>query len=153
MVHPNYVSSEPHSIIARLDGAGPPIAHSSQQISAIARPSCRDVKRAVIERTVEQVFGVAHCDLRRSTRGRAKVARARQVAMYLAHVVCGMTLTDVGRLFDRDRTTVSHACSVIEDERDNQAFDRVLELLEMAVLALLRPRALRDGLVPGAMVQ
>jgi len=96
--------------------------------------------RVVIEQSVAQVFGVAGGDLRRATRGRAKVARARQVAMYLAHVACGMSLTDVGRLFSRDRTTVSHACSVVEDGRDDATFDRVLELLELAVVSLLRPR-------------
>jgi chromosomal replication initiation ATPase DnaA len=55
------------------------------------------VPREAIEQAVVQVFGVGQEDLRRITRGRAKVALARQVAMYLAHVVCGLTLTDTGR--------------------------------------------------------
>lgn len=97
-------------------------------------------ERLVIEETVAHVFGVEGCDLRRATRGRAKVARARQVAMYLAHVACGMSLTEVGRTFARDRTTVSHACGVIEDGRDDPTFDRVLELLENAVNAMLNAR-------------
>lgn len=97
-------------------------------------------ERRVIEEAVGQVFGVDGGDLRRATRGRAKVARARQVAMYLAHVACGMSLTDVGRTFARDRTTVSHACGVIEDGRDDPTFDRVLELLEQVVRALLVAR-------------
>ena len=46
-------------------------------------------------------------DLRKRTRGRADTAFARQVAMYLAHVAYGLTLSDVGRVFERDRTTVS----------------------------------------------
>lgn len=97
----------------------------------------RGGERVVIEQTVAQVFGVEGGDLRRATRGRAKVARARQVAMYLAHVVCGLSLTEVGRVFARDRTTVSHACSVIEDGRDDPNFDRVLDLLESVLNALL----------------
>ncbi len=97
-------------------------------------------ERLVIEETVAQVFGVEGGDLRRATRGRAKVARARQVAMYLAHIACGMSLTEVGRTFARDRTTVSHACGVIEDGRDDPTFDRVLELLEQVVQALLQAR-------------
>ncbi len=83
-----------------------------------------------------QVFGIAGHDLRRTTRGRANVALARQVAMYLAHVGCGLSLTEAGRLFGRDRTTVAHACGVIEDRRDDPAFDRALDLLEWAVPAL-----------------
>lgn len=110
------------------------------------------IERLVIEQTVAQVFGVANCDLRRSTRGRAHVARARQVGMYLAHVACGLSLTDVGRVFERDRTTVSHACGVVEDERDDPTFDRVLELLERAVIALLRPRHV-ETVRTGALVQ
>jgi chromosomal replication initiation ATPase DnaA len=79
---------------------------------------------------------VASTDLRGSTRGRAKVALARQVAMYLAHVGCGLSLTETGRLFGRDRTTVAHACGVIEDRRDDPLFDRALDLLEWALPSL-----------------
>jgi chromosomal replication initiation ATPase DnaA len=89
-----------------------------------------------IEQAVVQVFGVGREDLRRMSRGRARVALARQVAMYLAHVSCGLTLTDTGKLFGRDRTTVAHACGVIEDRRDDPLFDRALDLLEWAVPAL-----------------
>jgi chromosomal replication initiation ATPase DnaA len=89
-----------------------------------------------IEQAVVQVFGVGRDDLRRLSRGRARVALARQVAMYLAHVTCGLTLTDTGKLFGRDRTTVSHACGVVEDRRDDPLFDRALDLLEWAVPAL-----------------
>jgi chromosomal replication initiation ATPase DnaA len=92
--------------------------------------------REAIEHAVSQVFGIAGRDLRRSTRGRANVALARQVAMYIAHVGCGLSLTQTGRLFDRDRTTVAHACGVIEDRRDDPMFDRVLDLLEWAVPVL-----------------
>ncbi len=95
-----------------------------------------NVPREAIEQAVIQVFGIAYKDLRRTTRGRAKVALARQVAMYLAHVGCGLSLTATGRLFERDRTTVAHACGVIEDRRDDPIFDRALDLLEWAVPAL-----------------
>jgi Bacterial dnaA protein helix-turn-helix len=90
----------------------------------------------VIEQAVTRVFGVDQGDLRRVTRGRARVALARQVAMYLAHVACGLSLTETGRLFGRDRTTVAHACCVVEDRRDDPVFDRALDLLEWAVPSL-----------------
>jgi hypothetical protein len=45
-------------------------------------------------------------------------------------------------LFGRDRTTVAHACLIVEDRRDDPVFDRILELLEWAVPVMaLRPRA------------
>lgn len=89
--------------------------------------------RKVIEFAVTRVFDVEQAQLAAFSRGVARAAHARQVAMYLAHVACRMSLTDVGRMFGRDRTTVAHACAVIEDERDDPVFDRALDLLEWAV--------------------
>lgn len=68
-----------------------------------------------------------------SSRRRAGVARARQLAMYLAHVVLSHSLTAVGEAFGRDRTTVSHACALIEDMRDDPAFDAAVSRLESAL--------------------
>jgi chromosomal replication initiation ATPase DnaA len=109
-----------------------------QRRFAPAAQGCRRtlIPREAIEQAVVQVFGVGHDDLHRMSRGRARIALARQVAMYLAHVACGLSLTDTGRLFGRDRTTVAHACGVIEDRRDDPLFDRALDLLEWAVPSL-----------------
>jgi chromosomal replication initiation ATPase DnaA len=105
--------------------------------SAHAAPARTDAaERSAIEYAVTQVFGVGAGELGRATRGEAKVALARQVAMYLAHVGRGHSFTAVGRQFARDRTTVAHACGVIEDRRDDPVFDRTLELLEQVVHAL-----------------
>lgn len=83
----------------------------------------------LVETLVERVYRVDHQRLHSRQRGTADVALARQVAMYLAHVACGIGLADVGRAFGRDRTTVSHACGVVEEHRDDPAFDATLELL------------------------
>lgn len=64
------------------------------------------------------------------SRGRLAVARARQIAMYLAHVMLGRSLTDIGLAFGRDRTTVSYACGLIEDMRDDRGFDEEICALE-----------------------
>jgi len=84
----------------------------------------------MLEQAVSRVFMVASAELWSGTRGRPHVAFARQVAMYLAHVAWGLTLTEVGHVFARDRTTVAHACGLIEDSRDDPTLDRSLELLE-----------------------
>jgi hypothetical protein len=96
--------------------------------------------KLVIEHTVMCVFAVETRDLQQAQRVRKNVALARQTAMYLAHVACSLSLTEVGVLFDRDRTTVAHACAIVEDRRDDANFDLTLELLERAILALHRPR-------------
>jgi chromosomal replication initiation ATPase DnaA len=94
--------------------------------------------RQILEQAISRVFMVAGPDLWSDTRGRPRAAFARQVAMYLAHVSCGLTMTEVGHIFARDRTTVAHACGLVEDRRDDPSFDRSLELLE-GVLRLLSP--------------
>ncbi|MGQ3676075.1 helix-turn-helix domain-containing protein [Xanthobacter sp. TB0139] len=65
-----------------------------------------------------------------SHRCAAPVARARQLAMYVAHVGLGISQADVARAFARDRSTVAHACRRIEDLRENDAFDGRVSLLE-----------------------
>ncbi|MBU2531755.1 MAG: chromosomal replication initiator DnaA [Alphaproteobacteria bacterium] len=76
--------------------------------------------------------------LAQPNRGPSKVAFARHVAMYLAHVACGLSLTAVGRLFKRDRTTVSYACRRIEDMRDRPQYDRAIGMMENTVRAIVR---------------
>ena len=82
-------------------------------------------------RVVGRAMGVAESDLRGENRDRQEVAFARQVSMYLAHVAYQLSYTEVARSFGRDRTTVHHACAVIEDAReDGSAFDVLLDTLE-----------------------
>src|SRR5690606_14561734 len=83
------------------------------------------------------VFDVEAGALWRATRGVRSIASARQAAMYLAHVSCGMTLTEVGEMFGRDRTTVAHGCLRVEYRRDDPAFDRAMDLLGWALPTLV----------------
>jgi chromosomal replication initiation ATPase DnaA len=69
------------------------------------------------------------------TRCGAAVAEARQLAMYLVHVLLSRTYAEVGALFGRDRTTVSHACAHIEDLREAPEFDAEVARLEAALTA------------------
>lgn len=77
--------------------------------------------------------------LTHKSRCRAQAARARQIAMYLSHVILGRSLTEIGDAFGRDRTTVSYACALIEDMRDDAMFDEEVQQLEQ------RLETLRDG--------
>jgi chromosomal replication initiation ATPase DnaA len=91
--------------------------------------------REVLEHAVAAAFGVSREDLMARTRREAPIAFARQVAMYLAHVGYSLTFTQIGELFRRDRTTVAHACSLVEDMRDDAALDFTLNALEAAIRA------------------
>ena len=75
-------------------------------------------------------FSVPVRELFAETRRAPAAAFARQSAMYLAHVAFGLSFTEVGRAFGRDRTTAAYACRLIEERRDDPALDAVLGLLE-----------------------
>ncbi|MEM6382542.1 MAG: DUF6456 domain-containing protein [Pseudomonadota bacterium] len=94
----------------------------------------------MVEAYVAYVFRVQHEAIRSRSRGKAGVARARQVAMYLCHTALGFSLTQVGKLFERDRTTVGHACRLVEDLRDQSAFDTLIQCLERALQQQLKLR-------------
>lgn len=93
--------------------------------------------RLAIDIAISNVFGIESEGLWHGKRGVRDVAEARQVAMYLAHVSCGMTLTEVGAMFGRDRTTVAHACLKVECRRDDPSFDRALDVLGWALPTLV----------------
>ena len=89
--------------------------------------------RQTVECFTSSIFAISPCEIRAKSRGRRNVAFARQVAMYLTHVAAGLPMVEVGRLFARDRSTVAHACTVVEDRRDDPVFDRSLDVLEVAL--------------------
>ena len=87
--------------------------------------------------------GVPKSEMRLATRGTAKAARARQVAMYLAYVAWGWTMARVGAAFGRDRTTAGYACKLVEELRDERGFDRMLDQLEACLKDAPMPRAVK----------
>jgi chromosomal replication initiation ATPase DnaA len=78
-------------------------------------------------------------DLWGLTRGKPPVAFARQVAMYLTRVSCGLSFTEIGHVFARDRTTVAHACELVEERREDPILDSALDHLERAFRLLMFP--------------
>jgi len=90
---------------------------------------------ASVFRAVEAAFDVGHDALCARTRGRHDVAFARQAGMYLARVALGLTFSDAGKLFGRDRTTAAHACRIVEDLRDDPTFDALLLKMERDILS------------------
>ena len=104
------------------------------------------MRRAAIEALVAAAFAVPLIELRAASRRGAPIAFARQSAMYLAHVVLGLTYSEVGRAFGRDRTTAAHACQIVEERRDDPRIDILLSRLEGACLSLVeRPREIGEG--------
>ncbi len=76
------------------------------------------------------MFGVSGTELRSPLRCRREVARVRQIGMYVAHTAFGLAMRDVAAGFARDRTTVMHACHLMEDMRDDTGFDAIVSTFE-----------------------
>lgn len=91
-------------------------------------------------------FNVSGQDLRQPGRSTEQVARVRQIAMYLAHVMLGLSMADVGKGFGKERTTVMHACHLVEDMRDDVEVDAIICRLERVIaIALCEHRLMWRG--------
>jgi len=89
-----------------------------------------DQAASMLARIVAHAHNVTVAELFHHSRSRAPIAATRQLAMYLMHVALGRSLSEVGRFFGRDRTTVSYACMRIEDMRDDPGFEQQVLALE-----------------------
>jgi hypothetical protein len=85
--------------------------HVLRRLGADEAPGVRSVSE-ILDATAQE-FGLDPTDLKSKSR-RQPVARARQVAMYLARDLTEHTPDQIGMAFDRDRTTVNHAIKQID---------------------------------------
>jgi len=100
---------------------------------------------ALVEASAAAIFALPPPALQASGRKRGGIARARQTAIYFAHVALAMSMTRAGNLFARDRTTARHACLRIEEWRENAPIDHAFDRLDPAMqlwLARFCPAAL-----------
>lgn len=107
-----------------------PSAAFSQEPRSAAAPQRKPSPDRICE-IVAATFAVPCGELRAATvRGCRQVSAARQCAMYLAHVLAGLSFSEVGRAFGRDRTTAAYACRRVEELRDNPLVDSLVEEIE-----------------------
>jgi chromosomal replication initiator protein len=98
------------------DLTGKPVTPEVAEEAIGSRAATGD-RRATIEEIQRKTAEYYKLDLRElhSARRARRVARPRQVAMYLARELTSRSLPDIGRRFGgRDHTTVLHACRRIE---------------------------------------
>jgi chromosomal replication initiation ATPase DnaA len=84
----------------------------------------------IAQAVVACAYDVTLDDMRALTRRGPRVALARQVAMYLSHIVLRLGPSAVAVAFLRHRSTTCHALHHIEDLREDPEFDRMLRYLE-----------------------
>lgn len=75
------------------------------------------------------------------TRHKQPISNARGISMYLVHVEASYSLIHTGILFGRDRTTVAHACALVEDRRDDKLFDNAMNFMAERFLSGIRSSA------------
>jgi len=110
------------------------LAQALEDLWAISPDPRRDrLTAAFITHAVALATGVAPSDIASTGRTSKAAARARQIAIYLAHVNFNWPLIRVAFAFNRDRTTCGHACHRIEDMRENAEFDARMSVLEACV--------------------
>jgi hypothetical protein len=116
--------------------------HNQDLVPAGYRPPAatlptRIVCRICAQVTTEMVMIAGHRVQMRRDRRRT-LCHVRQIAMYVCHVALQIPLLDIGIAFGRDRTTVSHACHVVEDRRDDAAYDEFVAAVERTVNSIFR---------------
>lgn len=100
-----------------------------------------DLNRQIAREAMEiasEACGVCFSEMTAPNRKRAKVAFARQLAMYLCHVVGQIPMSEISIVFKRDRSTVGYACHMIEDRRDGAFFNAQLEFMEAEMRERMR---------------
>jgi hypothetical protein len=82
-------------------------------------------------RTVTKYYGVSLCDL--VSRRRGALVRPRQMAMFLARTLTECSLPAIGRLLNRDHSTILHGCRKITTLRlqDTKLDAEIRELTEL----------------------
>lgn len=84
------------------------------------------------------LFNVSGRQLRSPKRDSKEIARVRQIGMYIARVTLCLNIRLIADGFARDKSTVTHACHVIEDLRDDDEFDAIITRVEVVVSAAFK---------------
>ena len=89
----------------------------------------RIVCLVVRQLTAELLAAAGNREEVRRARRRAS-CHVRQISMYVCHVALSLAYGDIAEAFGVDRTTVTHACHMVEDRRDDAGFDAFVSSVE-----------------------
>lgn len=113
-------------VVARAELIGTPInVETTREILRdILQIYEKQITIADILEVTADYYGLKISDLK-SVRRERRIARPRQMAMYLSKLLTSLSLPDIGMHFERDHTTILHAIRTIEDlvSKDEQLQD------------------------------
>ena len=115
----------------------------------VSKSRARDAAKARLSADiVGYALGAARAEIFADDKGSPDAVFARQVAMYLCYTAFEISLARVAVAFERDRSTVSHACHRIEDRRDEPQFDQWIESLEAMARRAPLDALTQEGIQP-----
>ncbi|WP_115672456.1 helix-turn-helix domain-containing protein [Ciceribacter selenitireducens] len=126
------ISASAATPVGRTAIPSPAQSQSQPQAQAADRaaPADRRIVCMVVRQLTAELLGVVG-DRQEVRRARRRAScHVRQIAMYVCHVALSMSYGEIAEAFGLDRTTVSHACHVVEDRRDDAAFDTFVSTVE-----------------------
>ena len=85
--------------------------------------------------TGEMALLVAERILHRRDR-RRMMWHIRQIAMYVCHVALQIPMGDIADAFGRSRSTVAYSIRIVEDRRDDKAYDGFVGAVERMAIAI-----------------
>lgn len=89
---------------------------------------------ANIQKQVESFYNISHSALIGKKKDR-NIAYARQIAMYLCYKLLDITLSSIGKEFNRDHSTVLHSVNIVEEKlKSNRSLFEELENLQKLIL-------------------
>ncbi|MGO4352496.1 helix-turn-helix domain-containing protein [Rhizobium sp. RAF36] len=111
----------------------PPPEPRPPSVSLPVRIVCRIAQKI----TAEMVMIAGSRMLERRDR-RRMLCHVRQISMYACHTALQFSQQEIAGGFGRHRTTVAHACMIVEQRRDDPAFDDFVSAIERTVVSVFR---------------
>jgi hypothetical protein len=107
------------------------VAATEHSGGPLSRPGSLPLR--IVGHMTGEIFGLVGSRVQLRRDRRRTLCHVRQIAMYICHVALRIPLHAIDLAFGRDRTTVGHACQVVEDRRDDPAFDDFVGAVERIV--------------------
>ena len=122
------------SQLCRLHGRSPTLEFARQHLARMLPDGPPEVDAKAIIEAVAQAYSVEVSALMGSSRVKGLVT-PRHVSMWLIRRHTQLSSTEVGRLYDKDHSTVLHACGKVEKQLEQDAGLRsIVQMIERNLL-------------------
>lgn len=105
-----YISANVNNLNRTLD-----IALVKEAVKAVSNHQAPELTCEYITNATSEHYRISVDHIKGKSRKR-ELVNARQVAMYLCRKFTSSSLSDIGRFFNRDHSTVIHACTSVDDQ-------------------------------------